>query len=103
LQRWSDELDELGSQTPTQAFINELQYGKRRLRPRSAISWINHHGGVASRTADNGPAIAAAWAACRDGGEVYIPAGEYGLDTWVVLNKGQHVSLNIEGTIFRTG
>ncbi|KAG6126988.1 hypothetical protein E4U46_002628 [Claviceps purpurea] len=75
----------------------------REAKIATKVCNILDHGGVASRTADNGPAIAAAWAACRDGGEVYIPAGEYGLDTWVVLNKGQHVSLNIEGTIFRTG
>ncbi|KAG6008647.1 hypothetical protein E4U54_008679 [Claviceps lovelessii] len=64
---------------------------------------IMEHGGVASRTADNGPAIAAAWDACRAGGEVYIPAGEYGLATWVVLDKAKHVALNIDGTIFRAG
>jgi rhamnogalacturonan hydrolase len=30
---------------------------------------ILDYGGVASATADNGPAIAAAWAACKGGGE----------------------------------
>ncbi|KAG5930376.1 hypothetical protein E4U42_001621 [Claviceps africana] len=64
---------------------------------------ILEHGGVASRTVDNGPAIAAAWSACQAGGEVYIPAGEYGLGTWVSLANGKHIALNIEGTVFRTG
>ncbi|KAG6009227.1 hypothetical protein E4U21_003080 [Claviceps maximensis] len=64
---------------------------------------ILDHGGVASRTADNGPAIAAAWNECRAGGEVHIPAGEYGLGTWVDLAQGTQVSLNIDGTIFRIG
>ncbi|KAG5953923.1 hypothetical protein E4U53_007835 [Claviceps sorghi] len=64
---------------------------------------ILEHGGVANRTVDNGPAIAAAWSACQAGGEVYIPAGEYGLGTWVSLANGKHVALNIDGTVFRTG
>ncbi|KAG5985007.1 hypothetical protein E4U55_002114 [Claviceps digitariae] len=64
---------------------------------------IMDYGGVANRTANNGPAITAAWNACRAGGEVYIPAGEYGLYSWAVLNGGKHIGLNIDGTIFRTG
>lgn len=35
--------------------------------------------------------------------KVLIPAGDYGLSTWVTLNKGTGVSINIEGTIYRTG
>ena len=30
---------------------------------------ILNYGGVASKTTDNGPAIASAWAACQSGGE----------------------------------
>lgn len=32
-----------------------------------------------------------------------IPEGDYGLGTWVNLNKGTGVSINLEGTIYRTG
>lgn len=64
---------------------------------------IMDYGGVADATTDNSDAITAAWAACVDGGEVYIPAGDYGLETWVTLSKGSGVSINIEGIIYRTG
>ncbi|QSZ30244.1 hypothetical protein DSL72_004766 [Monilinia vaccinii-corymbosi] len=64
---------------------------------------ILDYGGVASATADNGAAILAAWKACISGGEVYIPSGSYGLGTWVTLTGGTGVSINLEGTIYRTG
>lgn len=64
---------------------------------------ILNYGGVASATTDNSAAITAAWAACASGGEVYIPSGSYGLGTWVTLNGGTGVSINLEGTIYRTG
>lgn len=64
---------------------------------------ILNYGGSASATFDNGPAILAAWNACKTGGEVYIPAGNYGMATWVTLNKGTAVSINLVGTIYRTG
>jgi len=64
---------------------------------------ILDYGGVASKTTDNGPAIASAWAACKSGGEVYIPAGDYGLATWVTLTGGTAVSINLDGIIYRTG
>lgn len=35
--------------------------------------------------------------------QVYIPTGSYGLGTWVTLNGGTGVSINLEGTIYRTG
>jgi rhamnogalacturonan hydrolase len=41
--------------------------------------------------------------ACKSGGEVYIPTGSYGLGTWVTLTGGSKVSINLEGTIYRTG
>lgn len=64
---------------------------------------ILNYGGVASATTDNSAAITAAWAACASGGQVYIPSGSYGLGTWVTLNGGKGVSINLEGTIYRTG
>ncbi|KAF2999976.1 hypothetical protein E8E14_006510 [Neopestalotiopsis sp. 37M] len=64
---------------------------------------ILDYGGVASATTDNGAAIQAAWDACKTGGQVYIPEGDYGMATWVTLKNGAGVSINIEGTIYRTG
>lgn len=64
---------------------------------------ILDYGGTASATTDNSAAIASAWAACKSGGEVYIPSGSYGLENWVTLNGGSGVSINLEGTIYRTG
>lgn len=64
---------------------------------------IMDYGGEASATADNGAAISDAWTACASGGQVLIPEGDYGLSTWVTLNKGTGVSINIEGTIYRVG
>lgn len=64
---------------------------------------IMDYGGVADASTDNGAALSGAWAACASGGEVLVPEGDYGLSTWVSLSGGQGVSLNIEGTIYRTG
>lgn len=64
---------------------------------------IMDYGGVADASTDNGDAIASAWEACASGGQVLIPEGDYGLSTWVTLNKGSGVSINLEGTIYRTG
>lgn len=64
---------------------------------------ILDYGGVASATTDNSAAIASAWTACVDGGEVYIPSGNYGLGSWVTLTGGTSVSINLEGIIYRTG
>jgi rhamnogalacturonan hydrolase len=64
---------------------------------------ILDYGGVAGADGDIGAAITSAWAACKTGGQVYIPAGDYGLSTWVSLKSGTGVSINIEGTIYRTG
>ncbi|CAG8972057.1 hypothetical protein HYALB_00004921 [Hymenoscyphus albidus] len=61
------------------------------------------YGAKASKTSDVGPAIASAWAACKSGGQVYIPAGDYGMSTWVTLNGGTAVSINLDGIIYRTG
>lgn len=64
---------------------------------------IMDYGGVADATTDNGQALMDAWTACASGGEVLIPAGDYGLSTWATLSGGTGVSINLEGTIYRTG
>lgn len=64
---------------------------------------IMDYGGVADADTDNGQAILDAWTACKSGGQVLIPEGDYGLGTWVSLTKGTGVSINLEGTLYRTG
>jgi rhamnogalacturonan hydrolase len=72
---------------------------------KAAIKVCNvlNYGGVASKTSDIGPPLASAWAACKSGGEVYIPAGSYGMSTWVTLTGGTGVSIRLDGVIYRTG
>ncbi|POS68801.1 murein transglycosylase [Diaporthe helianthi] len=70
---------------------------------QSKICNIMDYGGKADASADNGNAIAAAWKDCAPGGEVLIPEGDYGMATWVKLSGGKGTSINLEGTIYRTG
>ncbi|EFX03038.1 rhamnogalacturonase a [Grosmannia clavigera kw1407] len=73
----------------------------RAAKAATKVCNIMSYGGVASATTDNSAAIASAWAACKTGGEVYIPAGSYGLSSWLTLNGGSGVSINLEGQIYR--
>jgi rhamnogalacturonan hydrolase len=64
---------------------------------------ILSHGGKAGVTGDIGPAISAAFTACKSGGTIVIPTGEYGLRTWVNLSGGQGFAIQWDGVIHRTG
>ncbi|KAF6832669.1 rhamnogalacturonase A precursor [Colletotrichum plurivorum] len=64
---------------------------------------ITDYGAKTGASGDIGAALKSAWDACKTGGEVLIPAGEWGLGTWVTLSGGSGVSINLEGTIYRTG
>lgn len=44
----------------------------RAQKEATKVCNILDYGGVASKTTDNGPAIASAWAACKSGGESKI-------------------------------
>lgn len=71
---------------------------------RSAkVCSVLDHGGTASRSSDIGPALVAAFAACKTGGTIYVPPGEYGMSTWVSLSGGQGWALQLDGVIYRTG
>jgi rhamnogalacturonan hydrolase len=61
------------------------------------------YGGKAGKSNDIGPAITAAFAACRSGGTIVIPPGEYGLHTWVTLSGGDGFAIQWDGVIHRTG
>ncbi|OBR03182.1 Rhamnogalacturonase A [Colletotrichum higginsianum IMI 349063] len=64
---------------------------------------ITDYGAKAGATGDIGAALKSAWNACKTGGEILIPEGEWGLGTWQTLSGGSGVSINLEGTIYRTG
>ncbi|VUC26106.1 unnamed protein product [Clonostachys rosea] len=69
----------------------------------SKICNILDFGGIVSTETDNHDAILRAWGACAAGGQVYIPEGDYGLASWLLLKHGNGTSINLEGTIYRTG
>ncbi|KAJ5300458.1 kinase-like domain-containing protein [Penicillium atrosanguineum] len=69
----------------------------------SKICSVLDYGGVADNSTDIGPAITSAWAACKTNGVVYIPSGDYALDTWVTLTGGSSTAIRMDGIIYRTG
>ncbi len=64
---------------------------------------VLNYGGVASQTSDIGPPLASAFVACKSGGTVYVPPGNYGMSTWVTLSGGNAWALQLDGIIYRTG
>ena len=67
---------------------------------------VLNYGAVAdygSGNTDLGPALLAAFNACKTGGVVEIPLGSYAMATWVTLSGGTAWGINFEGTIYRTG
>ncbi|KAG8628161.1 hypothetical protein KVT40_004034 [Elsinoe batatas] len=61
------------------------------------------YGGKADGETDVGPAITKAFAACKTGGIVVIPAGNYALGTWVNLSGGAGWALQLDGVLNRIG
>ena len=64
---------------------------------------VLNYGAVADKSTDLGPAITKAFAACKTGGVVVIPSGDYALKTWVTLSGGSAWAIQLDGTIYRTG
>jgi rhamnogalacturonan hydrolase len=64
---------------------------------------VLNYGAKADKTTDLGPPLASAFAACKTGGTVIVPAGDYALKTWVSLKGGSAWALQLDGTIYRTG
>lgn len=50
---------------------------------------------------DFGPQFSDAWADCKDGGLVYIPPGEWFMQTAVTLDDGSAAAVQLDGTIYR--
>ena len=61
------------------------------------------YNGVADGKTDIGPAITSAFNACKSGGVVQIPSGNYALGSWVTLSGGKAWALQLDGIISRTG
>jgi rhamnogalacturonan hydrolase len=61
------------------------------------------YGAVADKSTDIGPAISSAWDDCKDGGLIYIPPGDYSLDSWVRVTGGSSCAIQIDGILYRTG
>ncbi|KAI8933316.1 hypothetical protein NX059_009941 [Plenodomus lindquistii] len=64
---------------------------------------VLNYGGKADKSTDLGPALLSAFAACKSGGTVVVPAGDYALKTWVTFEGGKAWALQLDGVIYRTG
>ncbi|KAL3465184.1 pectin lyase fold/virulence factor [Aspergillus heterothallicus] len=61
------------------------------------------YGAVADKATDIGPALQSAWDDCASGGVIYIPPGDYAMETWVTLSGGNACAIQLDGIIYRTG
>ncbi|KAJ5175594.1 Rhamnogalacturonase A [Penicillium canariense] len=61
------------------------------------------YGGVADKSTDISTAISSAWNECKSGGVVYIPSGDYALNSWVKLTGGKSTAIRLDGILYRTG
>jgi rhamnogalacturonan hydrolase len=59
------------------------------------------YGAKADKSTDLGPPLLAAFKACKSGGVVIVPTGEYSIATWVNLSGGSAWALQLDGTISR--
>ncbi|EPQ52649.1 Rhamnogalacturonase A [Gloeophyllum trabeum ATCC 11539] len=57
----------------------------------------------ADNSTDLGPPLLAAFNACKAGGVVVVPSGNYALATWQTLSGGNAWALQLDGMIYRTG
>jgi len=64
---------------------------------------ITTYGAKADGKTDISSALTQAFTACKSGGVVVIPSGDYALSTWVTLSGGKAWALQLDGTIYRTG
>jgi rhamnogalacturonan hydrolase len=64
---------------------------------------INSYGAKPGKGGDIGPALMAAFNACKTGGTIVIPPGDWGISTWANFNGGGHYAIQWDGTIHRNG
>ncbi|KUJ12472.1 Rhamnogalacturonase A [Mollisia scopiformis] len=74
-----------------------------RASKRTKVCNVLDYGGVASKTSDVGPPLTSAFAACKNGGTVYVPPGDFGISTFVSLTGGKSWALQLDGVIYRVG
>ncbi|RMZ68188.1 rhamnogalacturonase a [Pyrenophora seminiperda CCB06] len=72
---------------------------------KSAVKTCNvlDYGAKADKSTDLGPALLSAFTACKTGGTVVVPSGDYALATWVTFEGGKAWALQLDGVIYRTG
>jgi rhamnogalacturonan hydrolase len=59
------------------------------------------YGAKADKSTDLAPGLTAAFNACKSGGVVIIPSGNYALAAWVTLSGGNAWALQLDGMIYR--
>ncbi|KAF2672549.1 hypothetical protein BT63DRAFT_436455 [Microthyrium microscopicum] len=64
---------------------------------------ITSYGAKPGKTGDIGPAMTEAFNACKNGGTIVIPSGDWGLRTWVNMQNGKGFAIQWDGVIHRTG
>jgi rhamnogalacturonan hydrolase len=64
---------------------------------------IKNYGASPGKGGDIGKAMNAAFAACKTGGTIVIPPGDWGLRTWVNMRGGSGFAIQWDGTIHRSG
>lgn len=64
---------------------------------------VLNYGAKADKTTDIGPPLQSAFAACKTGGTVVVPSGDYAIKTWVTFEGGKAWALQLDGTLYRTG
>ncbi|KAJ3036845.1 hypothetical protein HDV00_002327 [Rhizophlyctis rosea] len=64
---------------------------------------IMSYGAKTGQTGDISAALNSAFAACKNGGTVYVPPGDYGLSTWVTFSNGVGWAFQLDGVIYRNG
>ncbi len=64
---------------------------------------VLNYGAKADLTTDIGPALQSAFAACKSGGTVLIPQGDFAMSSVVTFEGGNAWALQLDGTISRHG
>ncbi|THY35591.1 Rhamnogalacturonase A [Aureobasidium pullulans] len=64
---------------------------------------ITKYGAVADGKTDISTALNSAFTACKAGGVVVIPSGNFAMSNWVKLANGNNWALQLDGIITRTG
>jgi rhamnogalacturonan hydrolase len=64
---------------------------------------VLNYGAKADKSTDLGPALLKAFMACKTGGTVVVPSGNYAMKTWVTFEGGNAWALQLDGVIYRTG